>query len=323
MNRCGLSIFRIYGLLLAGSLALAGVGCIRDQTPRVLETAYVKGADVPLQEKLGPSAGSVAKLQSGQKVDVLAKRARWDQVRLASGQTGWVHSRFLASSKLFDQFQSLAGETAALPSQGRGVIRREANLHTKPDRNADTFYTLNEKDEVEVLQHRVAERTDRPAPKRGATGAGSSESDAKSYEDWFLVRGSNGRTGWLRESFLDMNPPIEIARYNEGLRVRAWFVLFQEQNNGKVHPWYLWATVHPRPGLPFDYDEIRVFVWDPKKSRYETSYRERNLTGFYPIQVGRSDAIGQAPTFSLLVNDDAGKQVRKNYIMNGRQVKPG
>ena len=107
------------------------------------------------------------------------------------------------------------------------------------------------------------------------------------------------------------------------LRVRGWFVLFEEHDKGEVHPWYLWVTIRPRAGLPFDYDEFRVFVWNPRMSRYETSYRQRNLIGFYPVQVGsRETPAGQIPTFSLQLEDEKGTRFRKNYAMNGRIVRP-
>src|ERR1019366_6052438 len=101
----------------------------------------------------------------------------------------------------------------------------ESNLHVEPGRNTDTFYSLTEQEEVEVLSHRPAERTDRPRNTGnmnpgGAASAeqGSAEVEVKGFEDWFLVRASAGRTGWLRESLLDLSPPLDIARYNEGLR---------------------------------------------------------------------------------------------------------
>jgi SH3 domain-containing protein len=331
--------FRLRSLLLAGCLALLGSGCARDQNPKILDVAYVRGSGVVLRDQLGPASGVLATLQGGEKVEVLARRNRWVQVRLAGRQTGWVHSRFLASQKVVDQFQELAGKSQALTGQGKALIRREANLHLDADGGSETFHRLVEHDPVDILTHRLAERVDRPpggnrsaSVPDPATGSEEDESDAgkeepvtvevRAPEDWFLVRASGGRVGWLREGFLDMAPPIEVARYSEGLRIRAWFVLYEEHDNNGVHPWYLWATIHPRPGLPFDFDEIRVFVWDPVRSRYETSYRERNLIGFYPIEARNMDTPeGQAPAFSLQLEDPAGRRFQKSYRMSGRVVK--
>ena len=330
MNCFRLRFLRVYGILLAGSILLAAAGCMRDRTPKVLEIDYVRGGGAPLRDQLGTSSTQIGTVQGGERVEVLAKRTRWFQVRLASGRTGWVHTRFLASPKVYDQFRRQAEETAALPSQGKAKVQREANLHVEPGRNTDTFYSVAEGEEVEVLAHRLAERTDLPTDTRnmnqgeaGSAEQASAEVEVKGFEDWFLVRASGGRTGWLRESLLDLSPPLEIARYSEGLRVRGWFVLFEEHDKGEVHPWYLWVTIRPRAGLPFDYDEVRVFVWNSRMSRYETSYRQRNLIGFYPVQVGtRETPAGQTPTFSLQLEDEKGNRFRKNFAMNGHIVRP-
>ena len=320
---------RVYSGVLALGAALAGGACVRDQAPHVQEVAFVKGGGVALRDQLGPSSGVVSTLEGGERVEVLNRRARWVEVRVAGGRRGWLHSRFLASEKLFGQFQQLANQSAGLPSQGKALIRREANLHLEAGSNSDTLYRLVEGDAVEVLTHRTVERQERPSSSDstesvdpGPGGEAPPTVEVRGYEDWFLVRAAGGKTGWLRETFFDMDPPIEVARYSEGLRVRAWFVLFEEHSNGEIHPWYLWATVRPKQGLPFDFDEIRVFVWNPAKSRYETAYRERNLFGVYPIQMHSVDKpAGSTPGFELLLEDAAGKRIRKSYIMSGRMVR--
>src|SRR3954469_25848868 len=79
--------------LLASAVLLAG--CVHDTTPRTMEIAYVRGGGVPLRDQLGTSAAPVATLDGGEKVEVIAKRTRWVQVRLPGGRMGWVHSSFL------------------------------------------------------------------------------------------------------------------------------------------------------------------------------------------------------------------------------------
>ena len=76
-----------------------------------------------MRDRLGPSSLLVGDLESGAKVEVLAKRPRWAQVRADSGRTGWVQSRSLVSQHVLDQFQRLARETASLSSQGQAVVR--------------------------------------------------------------------------------------------------------------------------------------------------------------------------------------------------------
>lgn len=318
-----------HGIGLVVCLGLALTGCTGPAAPPPRETAYVRGEGGALRDQLGPSSNLVGTLESGEAVEVLATRPRWAQVRSARGHTGWVQSRFLVGPEVHDRFRSLAAQAESFPPQGTALLRREADLHLEPLRGSETFYGLPERAEVEVLAHRVEERApaarvnpDNP-PSESEAGDGPPAGLAvQALDDWFLVRASGGKAGWVFESLLDMNVPVEVARYREGLRIRAWFVIYREMDEGVEHPWYLWATIRPVAGLPFDFDEIRVFVWDPVRDRYETSYRERNLIGFYPIQVGSQETPrGPAPSFRLQREDETGKRFQKNYVMVGRTVR--
>ena len=323
------SLSRFYGIGLAVCLGLTAAGCSGPATTPPREIAYVRGAAVPLRDQLGPAANLTGNLESGEEVEVLAKRPRWAQVRSARGQTGWVQSRLLAPREVHDQFRSVAAQAGSLPSQGKALLRREANLHLEPRREAETFYRLPEGEEMDVVAHRVAERPSPSLPSRSSPPAeegleppASADLAVQPLEDWFLVRASRGRTGWLLENFLDMNVPVEVARYREGLRIRAWFVIHREMDDGVERPWYLWASIRPVSGFPFDFDEIRVFVWNPARDRYETAYRERNLIGFYPIRVGsQATPGGPAPSFALQREDETGKRFEKAYVMAGRMVR--
>lgn len=319
--------FRAARRIAAG--LLIATGCSRGPLPQPREVAYVKEARVVLRDPLGPSSREVGHLKIGEPVEVLAKRPFWAHVRSQGGQTGWVQTRSLASPDIVRQFRRLAAETGALPPQGMAILRREANLHLEPDGGSETFYRLPEGEEVEVLLHRairqpapLAARGSERIPDQKATPESSLEWQVQAHEDWMLVRVGGNKAGWLLENILEMNLPVEIASYREGLRIRAWFVLHRERAEGGEHPWYLWATIRPRAGLPFDFDAIRVFVWNPSQSRYETAYRERGLIGLYPIHVGAQETPrGPSPAFSLQLEDETGKRFQKNYVMVDRQVR--
>jgi hypothetical protein len=297
-------------------LAVVLTGCAGIVPPPVLETAYVAGAAVELRSELGPATRVSGTLESGERVEVLSKRPRWAEVRRASGETGWVQQRFLVSQDIFDQFDALYRTAEALPSQGAAVVLRDANLHTEPGRSTPIFYQLPGDEKVEVVGHGVEER------------AFATDGDVAVYEDWVLVRAASRRAGWMLESSLQLDPPMEVARYREGLRLRAWFVIHREIDDGQERPWYLWAgtrqpgATRTAAGAPYEFEEIRVFVWNPAADRYETSYRERGLTGFYPVEVSRRQTPeGPTPAFRFHVEDADGERIEKNYVMAGRQVR--
>ena len=312
--------------VLALCSGLAAGGCSSEPSPPPPpQVAYVQGVDVPLLDQLGPSSAAIGSLNNGDEVEILGTRPRWTEVRTASGQTGWLQSRFLADAAVRDRFRALALQSASLPSQGAALLKRNAILHVEPGRDTDTFYRLAEGSEAEVLDHRVASRgaTTRrsSAENTDAEPEPPAELVVQTPEDWLLVRDSERRTGWMLESLADMTPPFEVGQYREGLRIRAWFVIHREMDDGIERPWYLWATIR-LAGLPYDFDEIRVFVWNPHRDRYETSYRERNLIGFYPIGVGTRDTPGgPSPTFALQVEDETGTRLTKQYVMEGRIVR--
>ena len=78
---------------------------------------------------------------------------------------------------------------------------------------------------------------------------------------------------------VDLDVPLDVAQYAEGQRIVAFFVLneVQDQDKGEVKkvPQYLMVLTEPKDGLPFDFNQVRVFTWNVKRHRYETAYRER------------------------------------------------
>jgi hypothetical protein len=137
-------------------------------------------------------------------------------------------------------------------------------------------------------------------------------------EDWWLVRDSQGRTGWVLARMVDLDVPLEIAQYAEGQRIQAYFVLNEVRDGDKNVPQYLVLLSEPKDGLPFDYNQCRVFTWNVKRHRYETAYRERNLDGVLPVTVTHEDfeKEGTLPVFILRVRDANGAPAERKYKLN-------
>jgi SH3-like domain-containing protein len=125
-------------------------------------------------------------------------------------------------------------------------------------------------------------------------------------EDWWLVRDSQGHAGWLLASRMDVDVPDEIAAYAEGQRYVGAYVLNKvidphaSTPNHEV-PQYLTLLSPPRSGLPFDFDQVRVFTWNPRHHRYETAFRLHPIQGYLPVRVTPETASGGAPVFSFQI----------------------
>jgi hypothetical protein len=140
-------------------------------------------------------------------------------------------------------------------------------------------------------------------------------------EDWWLVRDAQGRVGWVMSRRMDVDVPDEIAGYAEGQKMVGAYLL-QKVNDpeskfpDKQAPEYVTVLNPYQDGLPYDFNQVRVFTWNTKRHRYETAFRQRNLQGYLPVVVATQtfDKAGPVPTFefkqgigdSVTINPDTG-----------------
>jgi hypothetical protein len=126
-------------------------------------------------------------------------------------------------------------------------------------------------------------------------------------QDWWLVRDAQGRAGWIWSRMLDIDIPAEIAGLAEGQRYVGAYVLRTVDDPDssfpdKKAPEYVVLMNSWKDGLPYDFDQVRVFTWNTRKHRYETAYRQRNLEGYMPVTVGTQVFDKQSePVFSFKV----------------------
>jgi SH3-like domain-containing protein len=146
-------------------------------------------------------------------------------------------------------------------------------------------------------------------------------------EDWYLVRNSAGQTGWVLMRMIDLDVPLDVAQYAEGQRIVGYFVLntVEETIDGqpKQEPQYLMLLNQPKDGLPYDYNQVRVFTRNRNKHRYETAYRERDMEGYLPVTTSHAvfDKEGDLPTFTIRKMMADGQIVDVTYKMNGPIVR--
>jgi SH3-like domain-containing protein len=300
------------------SLALAELvllsACSRGHR-RVLEIDYVSAPQITLRDQLSQVYNKVGAAKNGERVEVLERERRFARVRTQSGVEGWVEQRYLVGQQVYDAFQKLSQEEKDAPVEGTATTRNDTNLHDEPGRDTDHLYQLAQGAKVSVLKRATVEKT---LPGTAARPASSGKEATPPMEDWWLVRDPEAHVGWVLGRLVDLDVPLEVAQYAEGQRITACFVLDEVNDGDKKVPQYLMLLSEAKDGLPFDYNQARVFTWNVRRHRYETAYRERNLNGVLPVTVSHEDfgKEGDLPTFTLRVKDASGNLVERKYKMN-------
>ncbi len=145
----------------------------------------------------------------------------------------------------------------------------------------------------------TAEDSDQPAPPPPV--------EAPPMEDWWLARDSQGHTGWLLSRGVDVDVPDAIGTYAEGQRYVGSYMLnkvYDAEATTPDHqvPQYLTVLSPAKAGLPFDFNQVRVFTWSLRHHRYETAFRLRPIKGYLPVRVTYQPIRGGSiPIFSFQI----------------------
>jgi len=300
-------------ILLTVALAVS-IACGR-RRERVLEVDYVSAPQVTLRDQLSQVFNRVGTAKNGDRVEVLDREKRFAKVRTGTGLEGWVEQRYLVDQQTYDAFQKLAQQAKDAPVIGNATTRNDTNLHVEPGRDTEHLYQLSQTAKVSMLKRATVEKllpggaTKNPLP---------GVKDTKPMEDWWLVRDSDGHVGWVLGRMIDLDVPLDIAQYAEGQRIVASFVLNKVRDGDKEVPQYLMLLSESKDGMPFDFNQARVFTWNVHRHRYETAYRERKLNGVLPVTISEEDfgKEGRLPIFTLQVKDDSGNTLQRKYKMN-------
>jgi hypothetical protein len=318
---------RLFILVFLALLALAGCS----QSGGKQEYSYVTAPEAVLRDRVATVYTKTGVLHNGERVVVLERMTnrRFARVRSPHGEEGWIQERYLTDQPTFDQFQRLQEEFKNAPAQAVAEARTQVNLHITPGRKTEHLYQLNEKEKVDLLQRQTADKNAQPATGAQAkdgkepeteTAASDEQAPAKPgtapiLEDWWLVRDAQKRVGWVLGQMLYVDVPTDVGEYAEGHRVVGFYMLDQVQDENKTVPEYLLALSENKDGMPYDFDQVRVFTWNARKHRYETAFRDSSLDGFLPVTVGREDfdKEGNLPTFTLRLADSNGSIHQQKY----------
>lgn len=271
------------------------------------EYVYLSVNQRYLRDRLAVIANRVAEVKNGERLEVVERNRRFLKVKTPDGKVGWIEEHSVIDQNQFEQFQALAKRHAGDKPVVAAELYDELYMHIAPGRKAQRFYLLPPDAKVELL-----ERASVPREAHGALGLAPKAGEPVRMEDWWLARDDKGRTGWMLAGDLNIQVPLAVSRYSESQNMVAAYVLRTVDDpesgvpGGKV-PEYLTVLRPYQQGLPYDFDQIRVFTWNTSRHRYETAYRLRNLAGFFPVTVklGIPDAAGNpAPEFSFRVAQD-------------------
>ena len=321
------------------ALLLALLSACNRSGGRAQEVAYVSGVQANLRDHVAAVYEKTGVVKNGERVEVLDRDRHFVKVRTATGAMGWLEQRYLVGQDVFDQIQKLTADNLNDPVQAQGITRNDTNLHVEPGRDTEHLYQISSGEKLSLLKRGTADKPGVFAPPpRGKPHDKNHDKDKDKdgkdeeknepvpvIEDWWLVRDSNNRVGWVLARMIDLDVPLDIAQYAEGQRIVAFFVLDQVQDGDKKVPQYLTVLTEPKDGLPFDFNQIRVFTWNVRRHRYETAYRER-MEGVLPVTISQEnfDKEGMLPVFIVRVQNgdgngngnDQGKVTERKYKLN-------
>jgi SH3-like domain-containing protein len=303
---------------------------------------YVSIRTTYLHDRVAPVSNRVCEVVNGQPLEVLDHAKRFLKVKTDKNEIGWIEERAVIDQKTYDGFVQLGREHKDDPGAATATLRDDLAMHLLPGRETPRFYLLAGNDKVQLLARASALKNPAEAPAlpllanpvkpaqgskaappanpRAATSpkakAGPNAGGAEPVqppvappvmEDWWLARDAQGRVGWLLASRLDVDAPDAIAEYAEGKRiVGAWVLAKVTDSESDVPdhqvPEYLTMLDPLQSGLPFDFDEVRVFTWSVKHHRYETGFRLHPIQGYLPVRVFTAKAGGSSiPAFSFQI----------------------
>lgn len=298
---------RLGAFLLSIFICLAFTGgCSRFRSKLPDQYVYVTAKQTFLRDRVAAVSNRTGTVQNGDKLEVIEHGRRFFHVKTDKGEIGWIDEKAVATQQVFDEFQALGEAHKNDPAVASAVVRDEVNLHLKPGRDTERFYRLAEGDKLQLIERatlpKPASAIIAPAKIASTPGTAPDAPPPIAMEDWWLARDARGRAGWLLSRMLDVDAPDSLTRYAEGQKIVGAYLLGTVNDPGapqddKNIPMYVTVLGPYLAGLPYDFDQVRVFTWNTKMHRYETAYREKNIEGYLPVTVTmQPDPYGKSPT---------------------------
>ncbi len=324
--RCGrtgaAALVTLAGLLVAG--------CSGMKPKMLTHYVYVTSKGTFLRDRIAAVSNRTGNVVNGQRLEILESNKRFYKVKTDKGEVGWIDEKAVATEAVSKEFDDLNTAHAHDAYVATGVVRDDVYLHSKPGRDTEKLYRLDESEKLKLI---ARASTLKPVPpgyvapvavaagvagKKGskAPAAVAAAPEPPAMEDWWLVRDSHNHTGWMLSRMLDVDVPDSVAKYAENQRIVGAYVLNLVNDPAlegaiKDVPNYVMVTSPYKAGLPYDFNQLRVFYWNTKRHRYEGANRDRNIVGFLPVKIGTDPGYaardhgnpyaGVAPTYTYTV----------------------
>ena len=287
--------------------------------PAPRDMVYVSAyGDIYLHDRIAAVSNHVAEVYNGEPLQVIERDGRFLKVKTAKGVIGWIEQSAVIDGSMYGSFQKLASGNLHDPVVATATLDDALYMHLTPGRSTQHFYLLPANTKVELLMRASVAKTPSPGFAPAAPLAPASPANAQPVpglpqpqpavmEDWWLARDAEGRTGWLLGSRLDVIVPGDIEQYAEDQRIVGAYVLTKvadQESSFPNHeaPEYLTVLGPYQSGLPYDFDEVRIFTWSVRHHRYETAFRLHPIEGFLPVHTGfESTPEGRLPAFTFMI----------------------
>ncbi len=329
---------RILTCLAAVCLIFPLSGCGKFHSIAKHEYVYVSVKHMYLRDRVAVVANRVGEVTNGERLQVVDAGKRFTQVKTPSGAVGWIENHAIIDQAEYDQFASLSKQYADTKPVATAVLYNEMYIHLAPGRKTQRFWLLPANTKVALLERASVPKAGMAAlpglkpvaPSPGTSSATAAPEPARHsrrasrphkadfesqfaspvpMEDWWLVRAPTGQTGWILSRDLAVDVPDSVAQYAESQKMVGAYVLRTVDDpdsgvpGGKI-PEYLTVLTPYKQGLPFDFDQVRVFTWDTHHHRYGTAFRLRDIAGFFPVSVTPAAEANGTPEFSIQVAKD-------------------
>lgn len=289
-------------------------GCSHLRSPLAKQYVYVASEHTFLRDRVAPVANFVTEVTNGQRLQVLDHETRFYQVKAPNGKVGWIEQYYVIDQPEMDKFNALRKQYADTAPEAKALLEEVSYLHDAPGRDTPHYYLLPMNDKLDLIQRASVLKPESTLTmlrqRQQAELDKNVPAPAPPMEDYWLVRDAEGRTGWVRASALEADVPNSIAVLAGSDRMIGGYLLRTVSDpdaNAPNHEVgeYLTVLAPYDQGLPYDFDQVRVFTWNMKRHRYELAYREHDIEGFFPVKVSHETVDHRVePVFSFEVSLD-------------------